>query len=84
MPTNADAGMQTGTSLLLALMYQLVHGGGLGTATVRLSPVAYAGWIGLFVTALNLMPVGQLMEGISRTDSWAAATPGRSASGPCW
>jgi membrane-associated protease RseP (regulator of RpoE activity) len=55
--------MQTGSSLLLALMYQLVHGGDLGTATVRLSPVAYAGWIGLFVTALNLMPVGQLDGG---------------------
>ena len=63
VPTNAAAGMQTGSSLLLALMYQLVHGGELGTATVRLSPVAYAGWIGLFVTALNLMPVGQLDGG---------------------
>jgi membrane-associated protease RseP (regulator of RpoE activity) len=61
--TDASAGMQTGSSLLLALMYQLVHGGDLGTATVRLSPVAYAGWIGLFVTALNLMPVGQLDGG---------------------
>jgi membrane-associated protease RseP (regulator of RpoE activity) len=63
VPTNAAAGMQTGSSLLLALMYQLVHGGDLGTATVRLSPVAHAGWIGLFVTALNLMPVGQLDGG---------------------
>jgi membrane-associated protease RseP (regulator of RpoE activity) len=63
VPTDVSAGMQTGSSLLLALMYQLVHGGDLGTATVRLSPVAYAGWIGLFVTALNLMPVGQLDGG---------------------
>ena len=60
VPTNASAGMQTGSSFLLALMYQLVHGGEFGTATVKLSPVAYAGWIRLFVTALNLMPVGQL------------------------
>jgi membrane-associated protease RseP (regulator of RpoE activity) len=63
VPTDAAAGMQTGSSLLLALMFQLVHGGDLGTATVRLSPVAYAGWIGLFITALNLMPVGQLDGG---------------------
>ena len=73
--------MQTGSSFLLALMYQLVHGGEFGTATVKLLPVAYAGWIGLFVTALNLMPVGNWMAGTSRTDCSVAATPGRSASG---
>jgi membrane-associated protease RseP (regulator of RpoE activity) len=57
------AGMQTGSSLLLALLYQAVHGGDLGAAAVRLSPVAFAGWVGLFVTALNLLPVGQLDGG---------------------
>ncbi len=62
----AFRGTRAGSSILLALMYQLVHGGDLatvGAATIRLTPIAFAGWIGLVVTALNLLPVGQLDGG---------------------
>jgi membrane-associated protease RseP (regulator of RpoE activity) len=59
----SDLGVATGSSLFLALMYQLAHGGDLGAAAVNLSPAAFAGWIGIFVTGLNLLPVGQLDGG---------------------
>lgn len=65
--TAAGAGgsftLDTGSSLFLALLFQLAYGGDIGSAAVNLSPVAFAAWIGVFVTALNLLPVGQLDGG---------------------
>jgi membrane-associated protease RseP (regulator of RpoE activity) len=60
---DSQSGIASGSSLLLALMYQLAHGGEFGTELVTLSPIAFAGWIGIFVTGLNLLPVGQLDGG---------------------
>jgi membrane-associated protease RseP (regulator of RpoE activity) len=51
-------------SLLVTLLSKLVLGSQLAPeTTIDLHPVAYAGYIGLLVTALNLMPVGQLDGG---------------------
>jgi membrane-associated protease RseP (regulator of RpoE activity) len=52
-----------GTPPLFALLSGLIHGPLAAGQDVMLHPVALAGWLGMFVTALNLLPVGQLDGG---------------------
>jgi membrane-associated protease RseP (regulator of RpoE activity) len=59
----ADAGWYLGEPLLFKALSWLVLGTSGAEATIILHPVAMAGWVGLLVTALNLMPVGQLDGG---------------------
>ena len=55
--------VRIGSGLLLHLLGALFFGGAFGSTPVSLHPLAFAGWLGLFVTALNLMPLGQLDGG---------------------
>jgi membrane-associated protease RseP (regulator of RpoE activity) len=56
-------GIGLGNSLLFALLERLVLGPLPQNASLVLHPVAFAAWIGFFVTAINLLPVGQLDGG---------------------
>ena len=56
-------GLELGSSLLFAGLSRLVLGVDPSTVNVNLNPIAFAGWLGLFVTTLNLLPVGQLDGG---------------------
>jgi len=55
--------VELGDSLLTAALTRLVLGIDPSTVTLRLHPIALAGWFGLFVTSVNLLPVGQLDGG---------------------
>lgn len=56
-------GMLLGDPLLFQWIVLLIHGKGPSDMTLSLGPLGLAAWFGLFVTALNLIPVGQLDGG---------------------
>ncbi|MBN1154209.1 site-2 protease family protein [candidate division KSB1 bacterium] len=59
-----DPGMfHLGESFLFAQFSKLMIGEIPDGYEILLHPLAYAGWVGLFVTALNLLPIGQLDGG---------------------
>ncbi|MEW6599841.1 MAG: site-2 protease family protein [Nitrospirota bacterium] len=56
-------GLAFGSSLLFSFLTKLVLGIDPEKYDILLHPVAFAGWIGLLVTSLNLLPIGQLDGG---------------------
>jgi len=61
--TGEQLGIQLGDSLLMKLLTYSIFPTLLETQDIILHPVAFAGWIGLLVTMLNLLPIGQLDGG---------------------
>jgi hypothetical protein len=63
-PALGQAGVNVGSSVLLACLAKISLGVSvLGGNHLLLHPLAFAGWLGLTVTALNLAPIGQLDGG---------------------
>ena len=52
-----------GDSILMKVLTFITHPGLLESQDIMLHPIAFAGWIGLLVTMLNLLPIGQLDGG---------------------
>jgi len=73
--TSEDGGMLLGSSLLFEQLVLLIKGSYPEGNALYLHPVAFAGWVGLFITSINLIPIGQLDGGhISRSilgEVWA-------------
>lgn len=76
--TTQTSGLLFGDPLILQWMYSL-HFGELGpNQVVAATPLLFAGWVGIFITALNMLPVGQLDGGhilytlIGRRAHWVA------------
>ena len=62
--TMAQRGSDVGSSVLFTLLAKLSLGGRLVEGhNILMSPLAFAGWLGILVTALNLLPIGQLDGG---------------------
>tara|TARA_B100000315_G_scaffold224382_1_gene229877 strand:+ start:6522 stop:7439 length:918 start_codon:yes stop_codon:yes gene_type:complete len=56
-------GIQLGEPILFDFLTKIVIGDIPDTYDIVLHPIAFAGWVGLLITALNLIPIGQLDGG---------------------
>ncbi len=63
VPVGVDSGMRLGDSLLIKFLSRVIVGPIPDGFDFLLSPAAFAGWVGLLVTMINLLPMGQLDGG---------------------
>ncbi len=64
MPVVKEPGLMIfGDSLLFTALSKLILGVIPDNQDIVLHPIAFAGWIGFFVTSMNLLPIGQLDGG---------------------
>ncbi|MCF6155223.1 MAG: site-2 protease family protein [Candidatus Brocadia sp.] len=63
VPSDTSQYLGLGEPILFSFIAKLVLGNLADGMDIYLHPVAFAGWAGLFVTALNLLPIGQLDGG---------------------
>ncbi|MEE8341643.1 MAG: site-2 protease family protein [Candidatus Neomarinimicrobiota bacterium] len=61
--STANIGITLGDSILIEFLTAIIFPSLNSTQDVMLHPIAFAGWIGLLVTMLNLLPIGQLDGG---------------------
>lgn len=62
-PLPAQGFISLGEPLLFRFLSRFIVGAPPDGMDILLHPVAFAGWVGLFITALNLIPIGQLDGG---------------------
>jgi len=63
MPEGEGTNLTLGKSVLIYFFNDLFAGGKLPMNEIYHFPFIFAGWVGLLVTAINLMPIGQLDGG---------------------
>lgn len=78
-------GTSAGSSLLFALLAKLSFGDALEFGhVIRLSPLAFAGWLGIFITGLNLLPIGTLDGGHAARSMFGSRVGGTISSIAVW
>ncbi len=60
---SANMGITLGDSILMKFLIAVIFPNLSNAQDIMLHPIAFAGWIGLLVTMLNLLPIGQLDGG---------------------
>lgn len=63
LPTSGDGSVQLGESILMKVLDHVFAPAKPDGMDLELSPIAFGAWGGMFVTMINLLPVGQLDGG---------------------